>query len=111
MTGDEEEYTEEVRKKHSELAKEKEALQSLLQHPGWKFIAETIQEELTRLRDDYETSGPITTGNIYINEYRRAQLNIMRWVLDLPHLSLQSATEATQALRQLMHPNDGDDNG
>lgn len=96
---DEPQYVSEYRRGLRESADARDELQALLAHPGWERLATCLQGWLDDLREQYEKSGPITEGNIYANEYRRAQINMLRSLIDLPHVELAKATEAADALR------------
>ena len=92
----------------AEEIKTRDILQSLLENEGWKWLEQTLQDNLMELREAYEKSGPITEGTMYMNEYRRAQMNMLHTILDRPKLVLQATEETIETLRATLNPEDGD---
>jgi len=89
----------------SEAIKARDAMEELLnQSLGWAIINEWLLEEIRKLRDTYETSGPTEDPRKF--EYLRAQLNMLRTLQELPTAILQGAIDALEAMK--VH-NEGDE--
>jgi len=92
----------------AEEIKTRDMMQSLLEHEGWQYLEQTLQDNLTTLREDYEKSGPITEGTMYMNEYRRAQMNMLHTILDRPRSILQATEEVIEQLQATLNPGEED---
>ena len=98
--------TPEYQEQWTDAVRTRDAIQALVASKGWELIEEWLNHNITTLRGEYEKSGPITTGNMYANEFRRAQLTMLHSLLDLPGRLLQDSEDAIEAMKLA----EGDDN-